>query len=253
MRNHRLAGLILLTSLLLACNFPLFAPATKPTDEVPSSIPTDTPSVTVLPSFTPPAPASATATATVAATPSVPVVTPNSVNVNCRSGPDVAYDSVGVLVFGSTTQVAGRSDDSSWWYVHDPSNPGDFCWIFSGVVTIAGPTAGIPFVAPPAAIVTKVTVGVSVPSTVTCGGPNPVNFSGKFTTNGSTTVKYQWEITGDKSNTTSPETINFAGAGTKSAADPGAYNVDCGKYTITLHVLSPNDISASKGFKVSGP
>jgi hypothetical protein len=165
----------------------------------------------------------------------------------------VAYDAVSALLFGNTTQVVGRLADSSWWYVHDPSNPGGFCWIAAGVVTIAGPIAGIPVVAPPPAIVTNVTVDVSIPSSTTCGGPNPVMFSGAFATNGPATVKYQWEITGDKTNTTSPETLVFSDAGTKGVPDPGAYSVDCGHYTITLHVLSPNDKSTSKNFAVSAP
>ena len=118
-------------------------------------------------------------------------------------------------------------------------------------MSIAGPVSGIPIIAPPAAIVTKVTVDVNVPSSIFCGGPNPVEFSGSITTNGPATVKFQWEITGDKSNTTSPETLNFNDAGTKDAPDLGAYNVDCGHYTITLHILSPNDISAKKNFKIS--
>ena len=157
------------------------------------------------------------------------------------------------LIFGTSTQVAGRNEDSSWWYVHDPSNPGGFCWIFSGVVTISGPIAGIPFKSPPPAIVTRVTVDVDVPDLPSCGGPNPVSFSGSITTNGSATVKYQWEVTGDKTNTTSTETLNFSEADTKDVPDPGSYSVDCGNYRITLHILTPNNTSASKNFKVEAP
>jgi hypothetical protein len=229
----------------------MFAPATpSPAPAAPSATLTATPVVILA---TPTSAVLPSATATIVVTPSTPQVAPVSVNVNCRSGPDVAYDAVSALLFGNTTQVAGRLADSSWWYVHDPSNPGAFCWIAASVVSIAGPIAGIPVVSPPAAIVTNVTVDVSIPSSVTCGGPNPVSFSGAFTTNGSATVKFQWEITGDKTNTTSPETLTFPDAGTKDALDPGAYNVDCGHYTITLHVLSPNDKSVSKNFVVPAP
>jgi hypothetical protein len=96
-------------------------------------------------------------------------------------------------------------------------------------------------------------VDVTLPSTVTCGGPNPVTFSGTIRTNGAVEVKFQWEITGDKTNTTSPETLSFTDAVTRDVPDPGARNVDCGKYKITLHVIGPNDISASKNFKVQAP
>ncbi len=250
MRKHRLPVLLVLAVLLLACNFPLFAPRPTPTSPAPAQAATDTSSPPVVASFTP---VPATPTATIVPTPSVPVVTPNSANVNCREGPDVAYNAIGVLSSGSSTQVTGRSDDSSWWYVRDPANQSSFCWIFSGVVTISGPTGSIPVVAAPFAIVTGVTAGAALPSTIACGGPNPITFSGTITTNGALTAKYQWEITGDQTNTTSPETLNFTDAGTKDVPNPGAYNVDCGKYTVTLHVLSPNDISAKKNFQVAAP
>ncbi len=250
MRRHRVPVLLLLAATLLACNFPLFAPRPTPTAPAPAQAATDTPSVPALASFTP---VPVTATASTVPTPSVPVVTPNTANVNCRQGPDVAYNAVGVLTSGSSTQVTGRSADSSWWYVRDPANQSSFCWILSGVVTISGPTGNIPVVAAPFAIVTGVTADAALPSTVACGGPNPVTFSGSITTNGAATVKYQWEITGDKTNTTEPQTLDFTDASTQDVPNPGAYSVDCGKYTITLHVISPNDISAKKNFKIAAP
>jgi len=147
-------------------------------------------------------------------------------------------------------QIVGRTDDSSWWYVRDPYSLGSFCWVSASVVTTAGNLAGIPVVAPPAAIVTSVTVNADIASPVMCGGPNAVNFNGNITANGPAKVSVQWELTGDKSFTTTPVTVNFKAAGTKAAPDNGTYTTDCGHFTITLHVLSPNDVSASKNFKV---
>lgn len=243
MRNRRLLALLVLTGTVLACSFPGFDSATEavPTLVVPGGgAPTF---AAVLPTSTPvPLP-----------TPSVPTVTPNAVDVNCRSGPDLAYDQVSVLPFGGTTTVAGRTADSTWWYVHDPNNPAGFCWIASSVVTIMGPTAAIPVAALPAAIANKLTVAVAAPATIGCGGPNPVTFSGTISTNGAATVQYQWEITGDKTNTTSPQTLVFMGAGTQDVTGPGAYSVDCGNYAVTLHVVSPNDLSASKTFQIAAP
>jgi hypothetical protein len=251
MRVTRAVMLLTAAGLLLACNFPLFAPPTQPSVEpgtavIETEAPRPQPSSTALP-------LPVTAAATAVETPTTPQVTPVSANVNCRSGPDVAYDAVSILVSGSTTQVSGRNADSSWWYVHDPSNPGAFCWISASVVTIAGPQGGIPVIAAPAPIANGVTVDVTLPSTVACGRPNPVTFGGTISANGTADIKYQWEITGDKTNTTSPETLSFAEAGTKDVPDPGAYSVDCGSYKITLHVIAPNDISASKNFKTKAP
>jgi hypothetical protein len=250
MRVLKIAALTASVSLILACNFPMFAPTTQPPSPTPTSaagVPTDTPAtqpptLTVVPSLTP--------TATIVPTPSVPQVTPISAGVYCRSGPDVSYPPTSSIALGQSAQIAGRNDDSSWWYVHDPYSPGSFCWVSASVVTTAGNLAGIPVTAPPAAIVTSVTAKADVASPVYCGGPNTIMFSGKITTNGPTKVQFEWEITGDKHNTTPVETVNFKSSGTKDAPDPGAYTADCGNYTITLHVLSPNDISASKDFSV---
>jgi len=228
----------------------MFAPVSQSPSQVPTAagvIPSNTP-VPVLPTFT--SVPTDTPTATIVPTPTVPQVTPISAGVNCRSGPDVSYPSISSVVLGQIAQIAGRNNDSSWWYVRDPNSPGSFCWVSASVVTTAGNLSGIPIIAPPAAIVTGVTVNADVASPVFCGGPNVVNFSGQVTTNGPAKVNFQWELTGDKSFTTSPESINFKAAGTKNAPDPGAYTTDCGHYTITLHVLSPNDTSASQKFKV---
>ncbi len=254
MNKRRLTGLLLMAGLVLACNFPMFTSAYRatPSPFAPTAESTAT-SVAALASPSPTAGIVGTLPPTKEPTPSVPSVTPTTGNVNCRSGPDVAYDQVSILASGASTGIVGRLADSSWWYVHNPTDPSSFCWIYSGVVTRIGPDTDIPVQAPPAAIANKVTVDVTLPSTVTCGGPNPVQFSGKISTNGAATVQYQWEITGDKSNTTSPQTLTFSDAGTQDAVNPGAYNVDCGNYKITLHVTSPNNISASKDFKVAAP
>ncbi len=263
MRNRLILTLISMTGLLFACSLPGFDQATAPAPTL-IIVPAGT---VVVPGLTPGAEeetttpigtAVATAVAPppvllVTATPSVPTVTPNAVNVNCRAGPDTAYNSVSVLPFGASATVAGRTADSSWWYVQDPNNAAGFCWVAADVVTISGPTAAIPIQALPPAIVNQVTVAVAGPSNVVCGGPNPVSFSGSISTNGAAAVQYQWEITGAQTNTTGPQTLTFTGAGTQDVAGPGMYSVDCGNYTVTLHVTSPNDISASKAFTVVAP
>jgi uncharacterized protein YgiM (DUF1202 family) len=256
MKSHRLFLVLLAALLVLACNFPLFTAATQapanPSGNQSLGNPTAnaTASAIALSTFFPTA-TLIPPTATITATPSAPQVTPNSTAVNCRSGPGVEYDVKDVINVGQIAQIQGKSNDGNWWYVRDPNNSSVFCWVAASVVTAAGNLSGIAIIAPPSAVVTSVTVDASVNTPVFCGGPNAVMFNGTITTNGPTKVQFQWEIRGDKSNTTSPQTINFKSAGTKSAPDPGAYSTDCGHYSITLHVLSPNDISATKKFSVS--
>lgn len=277
MSKRRILGWVLVLGFVMACALPGFSTATEavPTLIIPNTGDDTTATVIVVvpntggeETVTPIPTAVATAVGNVPAsggpvvvvtatpippTPSVPMVTPNAVNVNCRAGPDLAYDSVSVLAFGAATPVTGRTADSSWFYVQDPANPAGHCWIAANVVSLLGPTAGIPLAALPAAIANQVTVAVTTPPIVACGGPNPIGLSGTISTNGAATVQYQWEITGNQTVTTTPQTISFTAAGTQNVAGPSPVNVDCGSYSVALHVTSPNNLSASKAFTVENP
>ena len=282
MKKRSILGLLVLVGAMLACSVPGFDAGTPvvPTLIVPNTGDDVTGTVVVVPvvpvtggeeGATPIPTGVATAAAGAASapgvpivqvpttapvivpTPSVPMVTPNAVNVNCRSGPDLAYSSVSVLAFGTSTTVAGRTPDSSWWYVDDPNNPSGHCWIAADVVTFLGPSAGIPLASLPAPIANQVTVAVTTPPTVVCGSPNPVSLTGTISTNGAATVTYQWEITGNQTITTTPQTLAFTGAGTQNVTGPSPVNVDCGGYSVALHVTSPNDLSASKAFTIQNP
>lgn len=280
MRKRRVLGWLLITGLLMACALPGFESATAvvptlivpntgieetggaPTliiipntggEETATAIPTGVATAVGGASSAPGVPVVVVTATPIPPTPSVPMVTPNAVNVNCRSGPDLAYDSVSVLAYGAVTAVAGRTADSTWWYVDDPNNPSNHCWVAASVVTFLGPSTGIPVAALPAPIANQVTIAVAAPPTGTCGVPKPVALSGTISTNGAATVTFQWEITGSQTITTTPQTLAFTGAGTQSVAGPAPVNVDCGSYMVALHVTSPNNLSASKSFTVSEP
>ncbi len=106
---------------------------------------------------------------------------------------------------------------------------------------------------PAAGEVSAASVTVTLPGSVYCMGPNPVDFLGSITTNGPSTVTYHWEIGGDNSATTSDETLAFSAAGTQTIF-PGAYKVDCGNYNVRLVVTSPNNlVSETVPFSVFAP
>ena len=244
MKNYRVMLLLLCALFIMACSLPLFA-SPVPTPTKAGNLPTSTFTLALPPTLT------FTPSPTLSPTPSAPQLTPKSNVVNCRVGPDVAYASLDVISLGQTALIAGKNKNNSWWYVRDPNNSYQFCWISASVATVSGDLSNLPVIPALGVIVTHVTVNASVSFSM-CGGPNPVNFSGTITTNGAAKVSFQWEIRGDKSNTTSPQTISFNAAGTKTALNPGTYSADCGHYSISLHVLSPNDISAKENFKI-GP
>ncbi len=227
----------------LACNWSNVAPPAAPVIE-PSSLPTFAIStLTPVPTETP--------LPTVTSTPDMPIAWPKDQGVNCRYGPGQAWDTVSSLLPGTTTEIKGRTVDTSWWYVNDPLKQDSFCWVSYDVVDTAGNLNIIPIVEPPTASVTKVTADAVV-AFIACGSSNSVTFNGSITTNGPATVTYHWEVSGDVQNTTADETLQFAQAGSQTVT-ANAFSADCGEYTLTLHVTDPNETSVDKAFKIQAP
>lgn len=109
----------------------------------PSATATETPSPTDTPTIAPTSPPLLTVTS------SLPSISA-SVGTNCRLGPSTAYDPpVGVLLPGQTSEVHGRNDGSTWWYITNPTKPGQFCWVWGETTRVQGDTSGVPIVAPP--------------------------------------------------------------------------------------------------------
>ncbi len=69
-----------------------------------SPTPTDTPTASPTPE---------TPTATL---PTIPSLTTQT-DLNVRAGPDTQYDILGLLPFGSTAEIIGRSEDQQWWQI----------------------------------------------------------------------------------------------------------------------------------------
>lgn len=82
------------------------------------------------------------------ATPMVPFISV-SVPTNCRVGPGRAYDRVGALLVGQTTEVFGRDLAGNYWYVANPNIPGGFCWLWGEYATLAGNIQALPVFTPP--------------------------------------------------------------------------------------------------------
>lgn len=69
-------------------------------------------------------------------------------NANCRSGPGTVYDILGYLLSGETAVITGRNEDSSYWWIENPDNPG-YCWMWDGLVDTDCDTSGVKVVAVP--------------------------------------------------------------------------------------------------------
>lgn len=111
----------------------LFQPSNTPTPPPPTA--TSTPEPTNTPAITP--------------LPTVPLISA-SVGTNCRSGPSTVYDPpVGVLLPGQKSEVHGRNDAGTWWYISNPGRPGQFCWVWGETTQVDGDVSKLPVITPP--------------------------------------------------------------------------------------------------------
>lgn len=129
------------------------------------------------------------ATATISPTPSItltptdtptPTQLPQAVltgDVNCRSGPSSHYDFVILLRAGQSVSIVGRSRDSTYWVVQNPSSTG-VCWLWAAYTTSSIPIGSVRAVnTPPTKTPTRTPSRTPEPSTslrlervITCAG-----------------------------------------------------------------------------------
>ncbi|GAB4447731.1 MAG: hypothetical protein OHK0041_07620 [Anaerolineales bacterium] len=160
-RSLPLAALIVLLAASLACGLPAPAATAGPnilatsivqtvaarqtqaslanppsptfTASPPTSSPTPLPSLTFTPEFT--------------ATPEIPLISV-SVATNCRAGPGVLYEQVDVLEVGETAEIVGREPKGEFWYIRNPHQTPEFCWVSGKYATISGNTLYISYISP---------------------------------------------------------------------------------------------------------
>ncbi len=256
MKNNRLLTVLLIASLMLACNLPLAQPAQSTETPIINEIPvleTETPqpletateTLTPLPSETP--------TITPTATPSVPMVTPLDEAVNCRFGPSTVYEQVAALLVGAYAQVLAKNADGSWWQVENPSGGGEKCWVSSSVVNTSGDLSGLPVVAAPAAYISYVKVEVK-PGSINlgsgCPGPAPVfSIKGIIHVNGPLEIK--WHIETQKDGPVSGHTLSFPKFGDYNVS----YNYvptdwERGKYWVRVVITSPSSTFGEASYEI---
>lgn len=95
--------------------------------------PTSLPTLTAPPAFT--------------ATPEIPIISV-SVDTNCRSGPGILYPRVGILLVGETAEVVGRDPKGEYWYIRNPDQNPEYCWVWGEYATISGNTLYIAYMSP---------------------------------------------------------------------------------------------------------
>lgn len=247
MRRQLQIGFTVFVLLTASCNLPSQTPEALPASQTPI---VDTPLAAVSTSTLVPVEtllAIPTATFVPTTTPRLTVAVSINQPVNCRYGPSTAYAVIGGLEVGRQAEVVGRSADSAWWYVKNPSDPSTFCWLAASVVDVVGNT-NLPEVTPAPVQVTGIQLEVSPPSlNVSCTSfPQYVTVTAEIVTNGPSTVKWRWETS--EGEMFDKEPLLFLEAGSQGGLL--YYRVNAAKdYWFQVHILSPNDTTGRTIFK----
>jgi len=248
MRDRLWVAVIALVFGVSSCNLPVLrrteTPVTPPMPDTPtSSITTSTPApVETLQELALP-------TVTPASTPSVFLAAPKEQPVNCRFGPGTSYAVTGALILGRQAEIIGRNQDSTWWYVRNPSDPSTSCWLSADFVQTVGDVQSLPVVNPPDIMVTGIQVRVDPPVlNVACDAfPQVVTISAQITSSGPATVIWHWA---SSAGYVSPDKqILFEASDTKTVQD--YYQVSgVNDYTIQVQTTLPNIMTGQSTFKI---
>jgi uncharacterized protein YraI len=169
--------------------------------------------------------------------------------VNCRFGPGTSYAVTGALIVGRQAEIIGRNQDSSWWYVRNPSDPSTSCWLSAEFVQTVGNVEALPIVNSPDIMVTSVQVQIDPPvMNVACTAfPQVVIISARITTSGPSAVIWHWE---SSTGVVSPDKqILFEASDTKTVQD--YYQVNgVNDYKIQVQTTLPSIMTGQATFKV---
>jgi uncharacterized protein YraI len=248
MRNRFWMAVIVLNLGLSSCNLPTTRPTATPAstpvlDTPTSSISAPTPVLTeTLLSVELP-------TVTLTSTPSVFLASAKDQPVNCRFGPGISYAIVGALIVGRQAEIIGRNEDSSWWYVRNPSDPSTSCWLSAEFIETVGDVQSLPVVNSPVIMVTNVQVLVDPPvMNIACNAfPQVVTITARITASGPSTVVWHWQ---SSTGVTSPDkNVLFEVGDTKTVQD--YYQVSgVNDYIIQVQTTLPNIMTGQASFKV---
>jgi hypothetical protein len=86
---------------------------------------------------------------------------------SCLSGPDPAFPASVSLTAGQRMRGLGISPDEKWWFVAQPDNPGETCWLAQEISDFSGDISSLGLIEPPplpevparSVEITKITIG----------------------------------------------------------------------------------------------
>lgn len=81
-------------------------------------------------------------------TPETPLISV-SADTNCRTGPGAIFERVGILSVGETAEIVGREPKGEYWYIRNPDENPEFCWVWGAYATVTGNLLPLVYMTPP--------------------------------------------------------------------------------------------------------
>jgi|WetSurMetagenome_2_1015567.scaffolds.fasta_scaffold35902_1 hypothetical protein len=169
-------------------------------------------------------------------------------DTNCRLGPDTAFDVVGALRVGETSEVYGKLKGGGWWLIKNITHPDDpkLCWVWAETTAVTGDTGMVPDILPPQTpsevnAIVNVTLGVVPATSLVC--PTTFVFTGAVTTDRAVTLTYQF-LRNDGSILQSGR-LFFTDDGTQNVTLSEKYNKDISGW-VQLVITDPRKHHSAK-------
>jgi hypothetical protein len=80
--------------------------------------------------------------------PGAPRITAD-VDTNCRAGPSPDYPRLGYLLKGQESSVLGTNSSKTWWYIANPAQPSEACWVWGDTTRVSGDPSALAIITPP--------------------------------------------------------------------------------------------------------
>lgn len=141
---------------------------TLPTATKEPATPTQEPTLSPTPTHSP--------TITPTPTQTLPMISVTA-NTHCRTGPGLTYDSVDVFQVGEIAVVLAGSTLDNFWYIAQPDNPEEPCWLSGVYANIEGDTSALLILTPAPTPTTSVGFDLYLKGFEACGSTSYVVFS----------------------------------------------------------------------------
>ncbi len=207
--------------------------------------PTATPTLAFTETATPTATETLIPTQEFTATLTTPMISATR-NTNCRMYPSARGKYQSALMVGQKVAVRGRLGDNSWWFIEDPEDSKQSCWVWNDTTVVEGDPALAQVITVPVTPYPSYSISGSVsPSSYSGVCPVTIKVTGKIkaTAGSYDDIYYGWTTNFG----VSPGSgyTEFDSAGSQSFSATFEITSDTSGY-VRFHMYEPEDMSTGK-------